>query len=68
MYAYVYNIYNLLIYSTFLKIILYIRNLTNSISAAFFKEPRIVQDVVDWEFLLLVARKQNIKEKMGRMF
>ena len=52
----------------FLKIILYIRNLTNSISAAFFKEPRIVQDVVDWEFLLLVARKQNIKEKMGRMF
>lgn len=34
----------------------------------FFKEPGIVKDVVDWEFLLFVARKQNITEKMRRMF
>lgn len=50
-----------------MKIILYIRNLNNGISAA-FKEPKIVKDVVDWEFLLLVARKQNIKEKWEECF
>jgi hypothetical protein len=28
----------------------------------------IVKAVVDWEFLSFVAKKQNINEKMGRMF
>lgn len=27
-----------------------------------------MKDVVDWEFLLFVARKQNIKEKLEECF